>query len=282
MIAAKDISQYQGNWQDTGEQIVMIKMSGGDAGLYFDSKASQDYTGAKAAGRHVGGYHFVGWTEGAVQEASWFVRAMSPVAENDVFALDIEKGSVAVPGNAVQYTLDMVNYIHDKLGVYPLVYMNLSTLNQFDWSRVLAVCGLWLADWAVSPNDNIPTGHAYVMQQYSDGPNYDHDEWFPSLEVFDKYGYHSAPATTTTTTTQAAPEPTTTTTTVATPAPPEPDPTTTTTTTEAPLPPPFTTTSTTTTTTVNPSPNPDLPAKGLFAAIVAFFVGIWKWLRNGQ
>jgi hypothetical protein len=36
MLPAKDISRWQGTWQDTGEPIVMIKMSGGDAGLQED------------------------------------------------------------------------------------------------------------------------------------------------------------------------------------------------------------------------------------------------------
>lgn len=283
MVPAKDISKYQGNWQDTGEPIVMVKIGGGDAGLYFDGDATANYNGAKGAGRHVGGYWFIGWTAGAAQEASFYNRGMQPYAENDVFALDVESGSVAVPANAPAYVLQMAQYIHDQSGCWPLIYMNLSTLNAHDWDAVLALCGLWLADWSVSPNATIPTNHTYVMQQYSDGPVYDHDEWFGTVEEFDKYGYHAnqpTPTTTSTTTAAPAPDPTTTTTTTQAPAPPEPDPTTTTTTTQAPIPAPFTTTSTTSTTTVNPSPDPDLPPQGFFAAIAAFFAAIWEWLKS--
>ncbi len=209
MIPACDVSVYQGviNWA-TMPKIAIIKMSGGDGSLYFDPNATTNYTNAKANGVHVGGYHFIGWTIGATQEASWFARAMSPVAENDVFALDVERGQVAVPPNAVQYVLDMVNYLHNKFNVYPLIYMSLSTLNQFDWSPVLNKCGLWLADWAVSPQNTIPTSYTYVMQQYSDSPNYDHDEWFGTLTQFDDYGYHVV----TTPITQQIPKVTTTTT----------------------------------------------------------------------
>lgn len=196
MIPALDISQYQGTWQDRGDPIVMIKMSGGDDGLYMDSQAASNYTGAVADGRAVGGYHFIGWTAGAVAEATYFMQAMSPLAENDVYALDIESGSVAVPANAPDYVLQMVNAIHDKIGVWPLVYMNLSTLNAHDWDAVLQNCGLWLGDWNNDPNATIATVHTYVMQQYSDGPNYDHDEWFGTVEEFKAYGYHApAPAT---------------------------------------------------------------------------------------
>jgi hypothetical protein len=187
MIPAKDISKYQGNWQDTGEPIVLIKMSGGDAGLYMDTQAANNYGAAVNDGRAVGGYHFIGWTLGAIAEATYFLQAMSPVAENDVYALDIE--AIKNP-NPVAYVTEMVDFIHSKVNLYPLLYMNLSVLRAYDWSALLKNCGLWLADWAVSPNSTIPNIPIYVMQQYSDGPNYDHDEWFGSIDEFKMYGYH--------------------------------------------------------------------------------------------
>lgn len=190
MLPAIDISQYQGTWQDYPVDIVMIKMSGGDAGLYFDSQATNNYNQAKAAGKHVGGYHFAGGTD-PVAEANYFMRAMQPLAENDVYALDWEIGNP----DPVGWCNTFMNTVHNAIGVWPLIYMNLNTLNSYNWDPVLANCGLWLADWAVNPNDNIPTSHTYVMQQYSDGPNYDHDEWFGTLAQFDAYGWHAPQAT---------------------------------------------------------------------------------------
>lgn len=273
MIPALDISQYQGAWQDRGDEIVMIKMSGGDAGLYFDSQATGNYNGAKADGRHTGGYHFIGWTLGAAQEASWFWRAMSPVQENDVFALDIENGAVAVPANAPQYVLDMINYLETQGVTGGLVYMNLSTLNAHDWSAVLAKWGLWLADWAVAPQDNIPTTHVYVMQQYSDGPSYDHDEWFGTLAQFDAYGYHAPNAPTPAPTPAPAPAPD------PTPAP-TPDPTPSPTPTPSPSPEP--------TPDPSPTPSPSKPSGGSTSTpspvktspIQAFVTGLIKWLKS--
>jgi len=189
MTPAADVSQYQGtiDWA-TMPPIALIKMSGGDAGLYMDPNAAANYTNAKANGKAVGGYHFIGWTLGAIAEATYFLQAMSPLAENDVYALDIESIKIADP---VSYVQSMVDFIHDKIGVWPLVYMNLSTLNAYNWDQVLSTCGLWLADWNDDPNATISTVHTYVMQQYSDGPNYDHDEWFGTIEQFNAYGYHA-------------------------------------------------------------------------------------------
>src|SRR5260221_464155 len=185
-IPGKDISQYQGGWQDTGEPIVIIKMSGGDAGLYMDSQAASNYNGAVGAGKAVGGYHFAGGTD-PVAEANFYMRAMEPLAENDVYCLDWE---VSNP-NPVGWCLSFMRTVHNKIGVWPLLYINLNTLNSFDWSPVLATCGLWLADWAVPPDAQIPTHHVYVMQQYADGPGYDRDAWFGTIEQFKAYGYHA-------------------------------------------------------------------------------------------
>ena len=204
MIPVVDISQYQGPWVDRGEDADMIKIGGGDAGIYFDPDAASNYTDAKAHGKGVGGYWFIGWTIGSSQEASAFLRGMSPLAENDVYALDIERGQVAMPANAVAYVTDMVNYIHGKIGVWPMLYMSLSTLNSYNWDSLLTNCGLWLADWAVSPQATIPTTHMYIMQQYSDGPNYDHDEFFGSLAEFNAYGYHTPQSSSTVATVTAS------------------------------------------------------------------------------
>lgn len=192
MTSAADVSRYQGtiDWANM-PPIAMIKMSGGDAGLYMDSMAATNYNNAKANGKAVGGYHFIGWTLGASAEATYFLQAMSPLAEYDVYALDIE----AIPSgvNPVPYVSEMVNLIHSKINVWPLLYMNVSSLHAYDWSGLLANCGLWLADWNNDPQGTIPNVPVYVMQQYSDGPNYDHDEWFGTVDEFKAYGYH-APA----------------------------------------------------------------------------------------
>lgn len=274
MYPAVDISRYQGAWHDYPADIVIIKMSGGDDGLYMDSAASSNYAGAQAAGKHIGGYHFIGWTMGAAQEAAWFWRAMSPVAENDVFALDVENGQVAVPANAPEYVMEMISYLETQGVTGGLLYMNLSTLNAHDWSGPLSKWGLWLADWNNDPNATIPTRYPYVMQQYSDGPGYDHDEYFgPSLASFDAYGWHAAPATATTTSTEA-PESTTTTTTEAPVSTPDPDPITTTSTTEGAQPePPATTTTTTSGQDYSPQPT-------LWQALVAAFIAIINKLRG--
>lgn len=194
-IEAIDVSQYQGdiNWNQVSQPIAIIKMSGGDAGLYFDSKANANYYNAVAAGKAVGCYHFAGGTD-PTTEADYFIKACTPLAQNDVLVLDWE---VSNP-DPVGWCNTFVNRVHDKTGVWPLIYMNASTANTHDWTPVFTNCGLWVADWNNDPEGSAVTSHTYVMQQYSNagtlpnGSRVDLDAWYGTLDQFKKYGFQVA------------------------------------------------------------------------------------------
>ena len=198
-MRALDVSQWQGqiNWNAVPSEIALIKMSGGDAGHYYDSKASLNYNNAKAAGKAVGMYHFAGATD-PIAESDFFIRACSPLEENDVLVLDWE---VSHP-NPVEWCRVFIQHVKDVTGVIPLIYMNTSTENSHDWSPVINMnVGLWVADYRYTPDDNVPIRHwsTYVMHQYtSDGSEagiagrVDVNEWFGTKEQFQKYGFQTA------------------------------------------------------------------------------------------
>lgn len=201
-IEAVDVSKYQGNinWAAVDRPIVLIKMSGGDNGLYTDSQANQNYYGAKNTGKLIGGYHFAGGGN-PQNEADFFIAAMSPLEENDVLALDWEINHA----DPVGWCTAFVNRVHDRTGVWPLFYANGSTINAHDWSPVRNNCGTWVAWYGQNPEGNLPISGNYVMHQYASSGtvpgingNVDHDAWFGSLDQFKKYGYHTpvAPAPT--------------------------------------------------------------------------------------
>lgn len=187
MIVFHDISQWQGayNMAD-GNPLIAIKMSGGDAGLYYDTKASLNYANAIKAGKAVIGYHFAGGGD-PIAEADFFIRAMSPLAEGDILALDWEVHPAGK--DPVQWCLSFVNHIHDKTGVWPLIYMNTSTCTSHDWSPVLKNCGLWIADYRFNPSQTVPCGHPYIIHQYCGSP-LDTNALFIDLPTLKKYGYH--------------------------------------------------------------------------------------------
>lgn len=195
---ALDISRWQGviDWnavKSSGYEIAVIKISGGDDGLYYDQRASANYYGAQAAGLSLAGYHFAGGTN-PTQEAEYFVKGMRPFAENDVFVLDWEVQHT----DPVGWCNTFVNHVHDLTGCWPLIYMNASTANSYDWTPVFQNCGLWVAAWNNDPDGAAVTPHTYVMHQYtSDGSvagiagRVDLDAWYGTIDQFKQYGYHA-------------------------------------------------------------------------------------------
>lgn len=202
-VKAIDVSQWQGSiyWGDVksdGIDIAIIKTSGGDAGLYVDAKAYANYNAAKSAGIAVGQYHFAGG-QNATNEADFFIAAVSPLEQDDVLVLDWE-----VPhANPVAWCLEFVNRVHDRTGIWPMIYMNASTAGAYNWAPVFVNCGLWVAAWNNNPNVDV-TAHTYVMHQYTSSGTVkgingrvDLDMWFGTLAQFKKYGYQKpAPAPT--------------------------------------------------------------------------------------
>lgn len=272
MIPAKDISRWQGNYTETGEPIVMVKISGGDQGLYIDPQAANNYNQVIAHGHAFGGYHFAGGGD-PIAEANFFLNAMKPWKPGEVPALDWEISH----SNPVGWVQSFVTQVHKVAGAWPIVYMNLATLMAYNWSPVLTNCGLWLADWTGSPNPNINSGkYTYVMQQYNDGPNYDRDVFFGTVTQFKKYGWPTpkppAPAPAPKPTPTPAPPPVPTPAPIPTPTPepapsppPEPTPAPPPTPEPQPIPPP-----------PKPVPQPPAPPTGQWAFLIRFI----RWLKS--
>jgi hypothetical protein len=184
----KDISYAQGlyNMGSNNDPIIVIKMSGGDAGLYYDSQAARNYNNAVAAGKAVGMYHFAGGGD-PIGEADWFIKAVSPLAENDVLILDWE---IQNP-DPVGWVHDFVTHVHERTGVWPWVYMNMSTANGHDWSPVFNNCGYWCAAPSFGFDENLPVKYAQIAQQGPIENGVDTDAFFGTLDQFKAYGYHA-------------------------------------------------------------------------------------------
>lgn len=192
-----DVSRWQGNidWhavKAAGIAGAIVKISGGDDGLYYDPLASQNYYAAKGAGLLIGGYHFAGHTN-PVTEAEFFVNGMKPFENNDVFVLDYDSDT----GDAVSWVQAFVNRVHELAGVWCIVYVNGSTRNAHDWSPVAVNCGFWIAWYGKDPNADLPVNGTYIMHQYTSSGsvpgvagNVDEDAVYMTPEQFELYGYH--------------------------------------------------------------------------------------------
>lgn len=276
-----DISYAQGlyNMDSDPSPIVEMKMTGfyyGSKQPYTDVQGARNYANTISHGKIPILYHFAGGADPIV-EADYFVNVgASPLADGDIYELDYELTTdMGPPADPDSWCRAFMDRVHERTGVYPLLYINTSTfLAHNKFPKTMEVSGLIIADYRYTPAQDVPCGHPYIIHQYTDTP-IDTNALFIPIDTLKKYarGGNNAPApTTTTTTTQAPqPEPTTTTTTTEAPEPNPPEPTTTTTTTEKPQPEPSP--STTTTTTESPA-----TGQSPITFIVALVKPIWVFL----
>jgi len=188
MILFHDISRWQNNYNMAADPnpAIAIKMSGGDDGLYYDSQATNNYNHAVTTGKVPIGYHFAG-AKDPLAEADFFVRSMSPLAENDVLAIDWE---VSHP-DPVGWCTQFVNRVHDKTGLWCWIYLNRSTKKAHDWSPVTNNCALWIAAPDVSFDADISGIGVYMAQQGPIVNGIDTDAFFGTIEQLKEYGYHA-------------------------------------------------------------------------------------------
>lgn len=187
----KDISYAQGiyNMASNSDPIIVMKMSGfytGSKQPYYDAQASRNYVNAVKAGKAVGLYHFAGGAD-PIAEADFFVKACSPLAENDVLILDWE----IQHDNPVGWVQAFVDHVHAVTGVWPWVYMNMSTANGYNWDNVFKTCGYWCAAPSFGFDAKLPVKYPQIAQQGPIVGGLDTDMFFGTVDQFKKYGYHA-------------------------------------------------------------------------------------------
>ena len=151
-----DISNWQAGIALTGvpADFVIIKATGGwgDSGHFRSPELAGQYRAASAAGKLKGLYHFArdGWTNGTADaEADWFLNTTRDLWDGQTLpVLDWEGDNISDTAYAKRW-LDRVT---EALGVRPLIYMNLTAANTYNWSGVQAAgYQLWLAHY---PSDD--------------------------------------------------------------------------------------------------------------------------------
>jgi len=190
----KDISYAQGayNMAANKDPIVVMKASGFYTGAktpYLDTQLKRNYTNAVKAKKAIGLYHFAGGAD-PTTEANYFIRAVQPYAENDVYILDWE----IEHSDPVGWVNTFMNRVHAVTGVWPWLYIDIDRLNRFNWSPVLKNCGLWCAAPSFSFTAKLPIKYPVIAQQGPIVNGVDTDAFFGTLTQFKKYGYHKPAA----------------------------------------------------------------------------------------
>ena len=142
-----DVSSWQTgiNVTTSGAQVVVTKATEGIG--YVNSDCDRVVQDALAAGQGVGVYHFAHTENDARHEAQYFIdNTRGYVGKGIVPILDWEPSA---PWNT-DWALTWLQTVEAAWHTKPIIYMNQSTENAYDWSSVVAGnYGLWIAAYTL-------------------------------------------------------------------------------------------------------------------------------------
>lgn len=187
-----DVSNYQKdlNLAQSGADFCIIKAS---EGVGWQDPAMVKLCGTLASDQIYGFYHFArpdGGAENTPQaEAQSFLNYVGTHVGKSLLALDWEPAGCA---GLVDWAHQWLNYVYSKTGVKPLIYMNQSTENRYDWSPVANDgYGLWLANYGVNDGavHDISVKHWSIvaMHQYTSAGGLDKNIFFGGPDAWQKY-----------------------------------------------------------------------------------------------
>jgi lysozyme len=202
-----DLSKYQGNinfdaYKNQGKsQFAIIKSSEGIG--YKDPTFSQNQQNLRSRGILTGYYHFARPDLGntAEKEAEFFLSVIGKLQSGELVTLDYECPNQIQ--DHVTWCKKWLDYVYNKTGVKPLIYLNQSIIKKFDWKIVVdAGYGLWIAAYTYDPNKNDFDKGEWefaAMQQWTNKQIVsgiqgvvDGNVFFGDLGTLKKYGYQGA------------------------------------------------------------------------------------------
>lgn len=159
----------------SGVDVTMVKATQGTS--YVNPYCDTDYQAAKKTGKLLGFYHYCGGGNPEA-EAKYFYKNTKNYVGEAVPGVDWESNQNASWGNT-NYVRRFVDEFHKLSGVWPLIYVQASSINQV--ANCAKDCGLWVAsypstDWKSwkIPNMTVRTSPwpTYTIWQFT-GDNMD-------------------------------------------------------------------------------------------------------------
>lgn len=147
-----DISNWQAglDLRQVPADFVIAKATEG--ATYTDPAFAGFVDTALGLGRLTGSYHYASGTD-PIAEADHYLTVVGDRVGRILLALDWEEGGNASWGNG-DWVRRFVNRVHERTGVWPLVYTGAAALGQIP-GDVTANCALWVAQYASTD----PTGY---------------------------------------------------------------------------------------------------------------------------
>lgn len=108
---------------------------------------------ARAAGLHVGGYHFARPGESnAEHQAAYFCSLLGKVGRRDLHpVLDLEDAGGLGPAALYSWARTFLERVHQHAGVRAITYSGPAFIAERNWPRTFGTgAGLWLAEWGAN------------------------------------------------------------------------------------------------------------------------------------
>lgn len=200
-----DISHWQDgiNLSVVPCDFVILKATQGTK--FVDPCFQKFYTQAKAAGKKLGVYHYYGSGE-PEEQAEHFLKTVRACIGEAVLVLDWESDQNPSFRKGPALPKRFLDYVYNKTGVRPLIYMSKSVCREYNWTEVVnGNYGLWMAQYANkkptgyqdkpwSDNRGLGAFKSYAIHQYSSvgqlsgySGNLDLDTAYMTPVAWDKY-----------------------------------------------------------------------------------------------
>ena len=171
-----DISNYQRglDLSKIKTDFVIVKATEGTS-LVMDT-CDGFYQQAKSLGIPRGVYHFARPEYNTAEaEAEFFLNHIAGYIKDAILVLDYESPGCVDPNWALRW----LNYVYEKTGVRPMIYMNDSTARGQNWTNVIAAdYGLWVAKYRDYDADyNFDMSNAGTKPTGGKGPFYAMWQW---------------------------------------------------------------------------------------------------------
>ena len=200
-----DISHWQDgiNLSVVPCDFVIIKATQGTK--FVDPCFQKFYTQAKAVGKKLGVYHYYGSGE-PEEQAEHFLKTVRACIGEAILVLDWESDQNPAFRKGPALPKRFLDYVYNKTGVRPLIYMSKSVCRECNWTEVVnGNYGLWMAQYANkkptgyqdkpwSDNRGLGAFKSYAIHQYSSvgqlsgySGNLDLDIAYMTPVAWDKY-----------------------------------------------------------------------------------------------
>lgn len=151
-----DISKWQGDFdiaaakKNEGIEFVILKIGGGDNGLYKDKKFDTNYSKCEACGMPKGVYFFghALTLDEAKKEATYLISLLANHKFEYPVFYDVEADMLSLNKSALTEIIEYVCNAIEKAGYWSGIYASVSTFNSEVNDDKLSKYSHWVASWS--------------------------------------------------------------------------------------------------------------------------------------